>query len=740
MNTFWIFRTEMRRLLRSRLGRAAMVVGIIIPLLYSGLYLYAFWDPYNQMENYPVALVNLDHGGEKDGKHVDYGKELADELVKDNAVGWKVVSEEEANKGLEGEGYYLKVTIPATFTEDALSVTGDQPKQAVVQFTQNEGKNYIASTISKRLETSLREEVGNKFSKEYFTGIFDVIGDAGDGLSKAADGANQLATGASDLNTGAAKLADGANQVHTGTVQAADGSKKLADGAAQASDGAAQVASGSQLLNDGLKQANGGATKLQAGADTIQAKLGDLSQGAQKMAPGLQTANDNLTKIQAGLSKAAGQTGDLQAGLQQMQGYLGTVDANGNLSGSNESALNLLASLANQYGFASDPRYAGAVKAIGGVSSKLGTTSATVGQSKTQLDAAAGGLGQIAEGQKQLIAGLGQISDGSKQLQAGAGDLSKGLHDLQAGTATMADKSGELAAGAKKVADGNAALATGSRDLASGTGQLVTGTSQLADGTKQLNEGTQKLSDGSKELAGKLTDATKDSTISNPDVKADVMSNPVKVESTPIHPVSTYGMGFASYFIPLSLWVGAVVLFFMLSMKEFRWMMAPVSSTSFVLGKFLTLGVVGILSTVVSGLVLTQGLGLQVLHPVEFYAIMVLLSFESIAIIGFLIARLGSGAGRFLAILILILQLTSSAGTFPIELVPNFFKAIHPYLPMSYGIEGLRAIIATGDQALVQKDMLILAGITVVVLILHILTTRRTLKVSDLHDKDVLAG
>lgn len=718
MNTFWIFRTEMRRLLRSRIGRAAIVVGIIIPLLYSGLYLYAFWDPYNQMQDYPVALVNLDHGGEKDGKHVDYGKDLVDELVKDNAVGWRVVSEDDANRGLEKDGYYLKVTIPATFTEDALSVTGDSPKRAEVLFEQNEGKNYIASTISKRLETSLREEVGNKFSKEYIKGIFDVIGDAGNGLSQAADAGN--------------KLADGANQVHDGTVTAVSGSKQLADGAAKLKDGSSQVATGSQQLSDALKQANGGATQLKDGANTLQSKLGDVSKGVDAILPNLQTTTGGIQELQGKLSQSIGDTERLQGGLQQMQGYLGQVDDKGQPvpSGTTDptkmSAASLLALLAQKYNFANDPMYAGVLKNIGGVSANLGQAATQVGNSKTGLNQAVGALGQIADGQGQMIAGMKQLSDGSKQLQKGAGDLANGIGDLQAGTQTMATKSVDLAAGAKQVADGNASLATGSHDLA-------TGTVKLEDGAKQV-------ADGNKELASKLTDATKDSTIKNPDAKADIMADPVHTNYAPLHPVATYGMGFASYFIPLSLWVGAVVLYFILSMKEYRWIIAPVSSTSIVLGKFLTLGVIGIAQTVISGLVLTKGLGLTVLHPVQFYLMMILLSFVSISIIGILIARLGSGPGRFFAILLLILQLTSSAGTFPIEMVPNFFKAIHSFLPMSYGIEGLRAIIATGDQSLINKDFIVLGSIFVVVLLVQIVTTRRSLRVGDLHDKDVLQG
>ncbi|MGZ4031511.1 MAG: hypothetical protein ACXVDJ_04680, partial [Tumebacillaceae bacterium] len=92
------------------------------------------------------------------------------------------------------------------------------------------------------------------------------------------------------------------------------------------------------------------------------------------------------------------------------------------------------------------------------------------------------------------------------------------------------------------------------------------------------------------------------------------------------------------------------------------------------------------------------------------------------------------------AIVLLILQLTSSAGTFPLELVPNFFQAIHPFLPMTYGVEGLRQIIAIGDQSVIRTDALVLASVLVGVLLIQIVTTRRSIKVRDLHEKDVLVG
>ncbi|MGB8956352.1 MAG: YhgE/Pip domain-containing protein [Tumebacillaceae bacterium] len=718
MNTFWIFRTELRRLFRSRIGRAALIVGLIIPLLYSSLYLYAFWDPYKQMDQFPVALVNEDQGGVRNGQPVQYGQEIADKLVKDHEFNFVPLGNEEAKAGLEKGQYYLMVTIPSNFTADALSVEGDHPHRAQVQFRANEGANYIASTISSRLETGMREKLGNQFSEEYLKGIFNVIGDAGNGLTRAADGANKIATGAGDLASGAR--------------DAADGAKKLADGAAKAANGSTQLAAKSRQLSDGIITANNGAQDVASGATRLKQGAINASAGSDKLANGLIQSTNGVRTVRDQLSASVGGTDKLATGLDTMQSALGGLGANGQPKAPTTqdprqmAALDMLGLLAQKYGFATDALYQGALQKISGVSNGLVDATNQVQGSKAGLARAVGGLDQIATAQDEMVNGAKTIAAGNKQLAAGLTSLSDGATKLGDGTKQLATGSVQLANGAQQVADGNRQLATGTHDL--------------ADGTTKLRDGSKDLASGSRTLADELTKATSESTVKNPDEKAAVMADPIATVSEPLHPVASYGMGFASYFIPLSLWVGALVLYFILSMTEYRWIIAPVPSVAIVLGKFFTLALVGVGQAVISSIVLTQVLGLQVLHMWEFYVFNILIAWTSIAIIGLLIARLGSGPGRFISILLLILQLTSSAGTFPIELVPTFFRTIHPFLPMSYGIEALRSIIATGDQAVVWRDMGIIAGILVGVLLIQIVTTRRTLKVRDLHEKDVLAG
>jgi putative membrane protein len=692
VNVWWIFRTEFRRLLRSRIGRAAVVVGMIIPLLYSGLYLYAFWDPYDNLDQFPVALVNLDRG--------KYGQEVVDKLLEDRTFAFEAVDAKTAQEGLEGDRYYLTVTIPPSFSDDVRSVEGDNPHRAKLIFSANEGKNYIASTISSRLENELREELGNKFSEEFINGIFDVIGDAGNGLSQAADGANQLADGANELASGSRDLADGTKQVHDGARQVADGSAKLAEGALK--------------IDSGVANAQSGAASLAKGAQ-------ELAAGSRQLQNGLTASADGIRQVRDGLQASLTNADRLQAGLAQMQGTLGAGSDTvpDSQDPSQWSVLEMLGYLGQKYGISQDPVYQGALQKTGAVSAALGETGKQVAGSKQGLQGAIGALDKIATGQEQMIAGANQLATGSGKLAQGASALNNGLGGLKQGSASLAGKSAELA--------------QGSAALANGTGELVTGSQKLADGSRELADGNQKLAD-------ELTRTTSDSTIQHPDQKAAVMADPVEVESKPLHEVKTYGMGFASYFIPLSLWVGALMLYFILSMQEYRWTLSPVSSTALVLGKFSTLAVIGVFQAVIVSFALTEGLGLQVMHSGEFYLFNILMSLTSIAIIGLLIARFGTGPGRFIAIVLLILQLTSSGGTFPLEMVPSFFQNLHNFLPMTYGVEGLRSIIAGGDDTKVLRDLTILGSILVSVLVIQILTTRRTLRVRDMHEKDQLAG
>lgn len=279
--------------------------------------------------------------------------------------------------------------------------------------------------------------------------------------------------------------------------------------------------------------------------------------------------------------------------------------------------------------------------------------------------------------------------------------------------------------------DGNIQMAQG---LISAIPQLKDGVNKLADGSEAINnglgelnskipelqDGSQKLTDGSKELNEKLTEGANklnSNLVNDSDTMGKFVSEPVIMDENPINPVKDYGTGFAPYFIPLSLWVGALMMFFVITEKVDGDIEAKPGAL--VLGKFLSYGYIGILQSVFASVVVLA-LGLKPANIPLYILFNVFMSFVFIAIIQSLIFLLGE-AGRLLAIVLLILQLTSCAGTFPLEVVPSFFKVLNPFMPFTYCVSALRETISGVDYAVFGKDVAVLAGILIGFLIVSVL-------------------
>lgn len=266
--------------------------------------------------------------------------------------------------------------------------------------------------------------------------------------------------------------------------------------------------------------------------------------------------------------------------------------------------------------------------------------------------------------------------DGARQLENGAGALSQGLQTIVSSTAGLPEKM--------------AALDEGFGRLQRGYGDFYAGLSQLVEGSRKLGGAAQQLATGGKQ-----------------------------------------------YFLPLSLWIGALVLFFLINLKDFRLALSPVHSWQVLGGKYLAVAVVGVLQAVISGIILEKGLNLQAVSEGKFYLFNILMSLTFMAIIGFLVTAFGV-ARRFLAVALLILQLASCGGAFPFELLPEFFRTIGPFLPMTYGVYGLREAISGGSGMSYVAAVTAMAFFGLGALILTYFFTARKLKISDLAPQEGL--
>ena len=257
----------------------------------------------------------------------------------------------------------------------------------------------------------------------------------------------------------------------------------------------------------------------------------------------------------------------------------------------------------------------------------------------------------------------------------------------------------ELAAGTHELNNGMVELADGSEKIADGSGQL-------ADGSKELASGTSELQDGTEELHSKLDEAANEaSDVNATDETYDMFGNPVEMEKHEINTVPNYGTGFAPYFISLGLFVGALLITIVFNLSEPA--IQPQNGISWFLSKFGVLLLVGVVQAILVDLILLLGLGLEVENIPLFMMTTIITSLVFMTLIQVLVTWLGD-PGRFIAIVILILQLTTSAGTFPLELIPKAIQPINAALPMTYTVQAFKAVISSGDYSFMWHNIGIL--------------------------------
>lgn len=668
MLTLQVALTEMKRILRSRMLRVTLIVACLVPLLYGVLYLWAFWDPYRKLDKLPVAVINMDQGAMNKGVSRNIGNDLVKELKNNKVFHWQFVNSlKDAQDGLKNKKYYLAVEIPRDFTKNVLSVNGQNPTPAKLDIYNNEGKNLLATQIASRVFLELDQTLNSKINKEYLNNIFV------------------------ETSNGTKKLADAA----TGSEKMLNGNKQLIDGSTSLSHGLGQINAGFNDLNSGL-------TSLHSGSDTLVAGLSQSSSGNAQLAAGLTEATgpEGTKYILNSINASSTDLNNLSNGVQGVKTGLGAV--NGYLA---DAQAKLVAgdTAGAQYDLA-------VINNILNVSAGTGQPGLAAIQNSIVDGVVSGGNGGH------------NVIDNSNALKAGIQQLDSQLSTAAVAANQLASGSNQELAGAKQIYQGTADAQAGAKQLQAGVQQSQAGANQLNYGQKQIDSGLNQLYDGLKKAGS----------INTPSEKAiGVMSKPAILDNYRMFKVPNYGTGFAPYFIPLALWVGALILFFLVSLKENRLAISPLGNYPVVLGKFLTLGIIGTIQAVILSVVLQTFLGLEVAHPIEFYALNILLALCFIGIIQ-LFVSIGGNAGRFMAIVLLMLQLTSSAGTFPKETLPTFFQVINLYLPMTYGVAALREVISGGSGTSLAFNVVMLLAFTLVALALSMLSTKKWFSLKDL--------
>ncbi len=727
---------ELRRFFRAPMTIGALLTLAVFPLLYGALYLWAFWSPTDHLDRIPVALVQSDRPiTREDGTTLSAGADISKELLDKGTLDWTVTDSATAASGLRSGRYLAVVTIPEGFSASVDTIGSANPVSAPLKVDYDDANGYTSRTILtsvlREVRASVAASIGEKAVSKVLVGVDEIHSgmlQAADGAKQLADGTTSAADGSQKLSDGAAKLADGADQLAAGATSARQGADtlapataKLADGARQLNAGAQQLAPGAQKLSDGATQLAGqmpsavkgaqqvasgaqqvstGATQLQAGLGAAAEKAGALPGAATKLADGSAQVATGASQVATGASQLATALGSTDPKLAQSTAALAAT-----LTPAQQAQLTAILSevQANQQKAAASAQKlaAGAQQTSAGAqqvaagNQQLAQTAPALVTGLDQANDAAGklaaGAGQVSSGATTLAGGLQTASNGASQLATGAQQLNGGVQKLAGSTPALADGASQVAAGAQKLDDGLVNLDSGSHTLAGSARQLAEGAANLAVGNAQVRDGSVTLRDKLVDAAGKIP-----SFGDSADRNAEVMVTPVDLETSYTHQARTNGVGFAPYFMGLAFFVGALVLWMILPPLTQRSLAAPVRATRVVWSNLRSGLMIGVVQAVVLVSVVVWGLKLRPEHLGAVFGFAVLVSFAFIALLQVLNVWFGSAIGRLLSMVLMMLQLTSAGGTYPVVTSPGFFQTIGRVLPMTQVVNGFRESIS-GD-------------------------------------------
>lgn len=553
-----MIKQEWKNILKNHWIQIVLVALILIPSIYTVVFLGSMWDPYGNSGDLPVAVVNKDKAVEYNDKKLDVGDQLVKKLKDNDSLDFHFVNSKEANKGLKNGDYYMVITIPSNFSKNATTLLDKNPKKMVLNYTTNPGTNYVASKMDDSAIAKIKAEVSASVTKTYAETIFTSIGTMSDGFAEASDGTQQLSDGMTQLEDGNKTISDnlkvlasssltfkdgtntltkglkdytnGVVTVNNGIYQLKTGVGTLGSATPTLASGVSDLNTGAQALNKGVSDYTAGVSQALAGANqlvenntALNAGVKALGEGAEKLVAGNQQVVDGVKKLQENLetskkTMAASQDSltQLSDGKTSLDNYatlIKTLNASGDAQKQGIASKLLTSGMSraeiDAYGltkyFPVDKYKDGVASYMDsvatyttGASTAINTLSSSTKSSLNDLDAALNGE-TLTDGTKVPT---GLVS-GTQTVQAGLNEVNA---KVNGGKYVTVDNDGNI----KQVTvDSKDALVAGVQAYTAGVDSLQKGLTQIADNNTALTSGATALADGTSKLNSNVPELTK---------------------------------------------------------------------------------------------------------------------------------------------------------------------------------------------------------------------------------------
>lgn len=749
---------ELKALIKNPKLIITMIGVALVPALYNLSFLGSMWDPYGRVNDLPIAVVNQDKPAKMADESLTIGDDMVDKMSKNKELDYHFVSSKSAQKGLKKGDYYMVITLPEDLSQRATTLLNPEPQKLTIRYQTSKGHGMVAAKMGETAMTKLKESVSQNITKIYTSAVFSSMTELQSGLKEASTGSQALASGAKTAQAGSQTLSTNLAALTDASQQFQQGTGRLTSGLTTYTDGVNQVKNGLGTLSTDIPNYLNGVSRLSQGASQLNQGLSQLTQattlsdekakGIQSLIVGLPVLNQGIQQLTTELSTMetpnlnADELGNsLGAIAQAAKQVIAEETAAQNEELSALQATSVYQSLtAEQQGelaaALSQSDKSQTVSVAQTILSSVQTLSTGLqtlsqGNNLAQLDQLKAAVSQIASQSNQALPGassaLSELSMGlskvngslNQQVLPGSNQLTTGLAQLNGYNTVIGSGVTKLSEGATALSTKSGELLNGSQQLSEGAGKLADGSFQLSQGGNQLTSGLTDLSTGLSTLNGSLAKASQQlSLVSVQDKNARAVSKPVLLNEKDRDDVKTNGIGMAPYMIAVSLMVVALStnVIFANSLSG-----RPVKNKwDWAKQKLVINGFISTVGSIILYLAI-QLLGFEAHYGMKTLGFIILSGWTLMALITALVGW-DDRYGSFASLVMLLLQVGSSGGSYPIELSGAFFQTLHPFLPMTYVVSGLRQTISLDGN--IGLEIKVLTGFLLAFMVLALLIYR----------------
>ena len=520
-----------------------VMIGIsLIPALYNIIFLSSMWDPYGQLSDLPVAVVNNDKEASYNGNSMSIGKDMVSNLKENKTLDFHFVDEEEGKKGLENGDYYMVVTLPSDLSEKAASILTDHPEQMQIDYQTSSGHSFIASKMSDSAMTQLKQNVSTNVTETYTKALFNKMVDLKDGMSQAASGSEKLTDGANQLVTGSQTLTTNLHSLADSSLTFSNGTEQFTKGLSSYVSGVEQLHLGLGNFNSGLVTYTGAVSQLDSGLGQLSSKSPELVRGINQLYTGVESYTGGVSQLNAGLNQfssgvsaytngvgslatganqLSNQSATLRMGVEQLSEGIQQLSSKLDASSEQKDQINQLSSGLNQLNQAIQNIDVGDTKQLDSVLSSivslsnqmLASAQSDKATTLANIQSTAAYQSLTSEQQAEISASVSQNSTDSIQSAQSIVALVQGL---QGSLENLQNQSSNLSTLKNQANQVLPLASTSLTGLSSGlteiqgavTSKLVPASQSIASGVNAYTAGVDKVSQGASQLSEKNSTLT----------------------------------------------------------------------------------------------------------------------------------------------------------------------------------------------------------------------------------------